>query len=256
MEKKNIFVLRNPSCIRSWKEIYPDAEGEQVRNFSEDDYKDGEIIWRTRHKYVKKLDIPGPNGRLTVVYKHYCEKRFWRYLFRPSLAWRETEGYCLAAAFDIPIAKILSCGENRSFFNLYDSWIMTKYLDHTQDGSVFAGNDSDDPEFLAEKISFCRQNLEYIARLHKAGYTHGGTHPRNFLFQKKPGEKTIQVIWIDLATIRKRKFRLKKHLHDDLRHFLSPLHLSGEELKEMIAYYNQFNPGFSPDPATLHVKIK
>lgn len=256
MENEKIFTLKNNSCIRNWEAVYPDGEGEKVRAFREEDHPNAVIIWQTRHKYVKKLTVSGPEGPLTIIYKHYCEKRFWRYLFRPSLAWREALGYCTAASFGIPTAKILSCGENRSFFRLFDSWIITKFLDHTQDGNIFVKDTSSDPELHREKLSFCKQNLEYIARLHKAGLVHGGTHPRNFLFQKDPGEKDIKVVWIDLATIKKRRFRIQKHFHDDLRHLLAPMGFSLEELTSLIGFYNQHNPGFSPDPATIHIKIK
>ena len=55
--------------------------------------ENAEIIWKTRHKTVWKTALPQQNGGLTVVWKDYTNKRFWRFFFRPSFSAREAAGY-------------------------------------------------------------------------------------------------------------------------------------------------------------------
>ncbi|MEG2075955.1 MAG: lipopolysaccharide kinase InaA family protein, partial [Victivallaceae bacterium] len=192
----------------------------------------GEVIWQTRHKCVTKCEIMVNGIPKTVVFKRYYEKRFFRYLFRPSLAAREAKGYGIVNKVNIPCATLLGYGEVRRGVRLNECFIMTEYLAGTQDGEVFCpgGALKDDSKLRDE---FCRRTLTLLKKLHQQNYIHGGTHPRNFLWSPE-GAEGLSEIWIDLATV-KRGCRGRQQ--EDVEKFLAPLQLTTEQAEKYRRFY-------------------
>ncbi|MBR7121386.1 MAG: hypothetical protein IKC94_04000, partial [Lentisphaeria bacterium] len=120
------------------------------------------VIYRTRHKECRLIAGETP---VPAVFKLYREKRFFRYLFRPSQAYREYCGFQLTSQAGIPVAKVIALGEKRSFLRLKEAFFVTEYLTGFQDGDLFTEPGCD--EELKDR--FIRINLEYLARLHNAG---------------------------------------------------------------------------------------
>jgi hypothetical protein len=84
-------------------------------------------------------------------------------------------------------------------------------------------------------LQLLNENIKRLALLHKAGYTHGGAHPRNFLWIKNDDQ--IESIWLDLATVRKMNKINWKYLLTDLSDFTEYFHLTQEELDNLIQEY-------------------
>ncbi|MCI7642937.1 MAG: lipopolysaccharide kinase InaA family protein [Lentisphaeria bacterium] len=225
------FVSLSQSFVHSWQEFSPDL-AELFRDGDISKFSKGEVIWKTRHKCVTKCEFMVNGVLKTLVFKRYYEKRFFRYLFRPSLAAREAKGYGIVNAADIPCATLLGYGEIRHGVRLNECFLLTEYLAGTRDGEVFCPGGA-----LTERIDlrdeFCRQTLSMLKNLHRKNYIHGGTHPRNFLWrQSEAGD--LSVIWIDLATV-KRGCPGKQQL--DVENFLAPLLLKPEEAEKYRRFY-------------------
>ncbi|MBR7155754.1 MAG: hypothetical protein IKD22_02860 [Lentisphaeria bacterium] len=194
-----------------------------------------EKLWQTRHKVVVRYTVPDgmiPGAKeYQVVWKYYREKRFFRYLFRPSLAFREWRGYKNVEALGIPCAKVLAAAENRRGVKLLDSVFVTEMVRNTGDGDDFCpgGKFENDTEIARE---FAEKNLRLLAKLHKNDFVHGGFTPRNELYSFVPESDAVsgnrlRVVWIDLATCRKVPFFKRKKLQkQDVDCFLSMLKFS------------------------------
>ncbi|MBR2720981.1 MAG: hypothetical protein IKB74_06550 [Lentisphaeria bacterium] len=188
-----------------------------------------ERLWKTRHKTVVRYTVP--RGVLPekedyqVVWKYYLEKRFFRYLFRPSLAFREWKGYKNVEALGIPCAKVLAAAENRRGARLLNSTFVTEMVKCDGDGDDFrpGGKLEHDKELARE---FAGKNLRWLAKLHKNNFVHGGFTPRNELYILTPdsASEQLHVVWLDLATCRKAPFFKRKKLQKkDVDCFLSAL---------------------------------
>ena len=188
-----------------------------------------EKLWKTRHKIVVRYTVPADmfpeHDNFQVVLKCYREKRFFRYLFRPSLAFRVWEGYKLIPAGS-PCAKVLAAAENRRGVRLLNSIFVTEMVQCNGDGDDFCpGGKLENSRELAQE--FAEKNLRLLARLHKSGLVHGGFTPRNELYILDPAKKQLDVVWIDLATCRKAPFFKRKKLQkQDVAGFLSVLKFS------------------------------
>lgn len=206
-----------------------------------------EILWRTSHKMVVRFEVPAAvapdqQENYQVVWKVYHEKRFFRYLFRPSLAFREWEGFQLVAACGIPVGKVLAAAEVRRGVRLTRSMFATEFIPCTGDGDDFMlrGCRREDRELARE---FVEKNLRLLAKLHRAGLVHGGFTPRNELYilkpesESRPGDR-MDVVWIDLATCRKGSlFTRKKRQKKEMEYFLSELRREPEFVEEMRQFY-------------------
>lgn len=206
-----------------------------------------EVLWQTRRKKVVRFAIPpeyapGNPPDYQVVWKFYGEKRFFRYLFRPSLAFREWNGYKLAEDCGIPVAKVLAAAENRRGVRLKDSIFVTEFLRCTGDGDDFrcGGCRVQERELAME---FTRKNLLLLVKLHRAGLVHGGFTPRNELYILKPdgsgqpGDR-MDVVWIDLATCRKVPWLLRRYLQrKELAVFLEQMDFPPETIAELRQFY-------------------
>ena len=194
-----------------------------------------ELLWRTRHKKVIRIQIPpeaAPENRnnYQVVLKSYEEKRFFRYLFRPSLAFREWYGYQAVSGCGIPTAQVVAAEEIRRGLRLVKSVFITEYINCTGDGDDFR-LDGCRVHDKVMALEFTVKNLKLLAKLHRAKLVHGGLTPRNELYiikpeaQRRSGDQ-LDVIWIDLATCRKAPFFQRSRLQKkDVDFFLSLMEL-------------------------------
>lgn len=231
---------------RSVDRISPGFEGAfkflQEQDFERDA---AELLWQTRHKKVVRMEIPSdcaPGGQegFQVVWKYYGEKRFFRYLFRPSQALREWKGFETAAKCGIPVAKVLAAGEVRQGVKLISSYFMTEMVKGSGDGDDFLpGGARESDEALARE--FAEKNLKLLAKLHRSGAVHGGFTPRNELYVLTGDDtdgRRLNVVWIDLATCKKVPFFKRAKLQKkDLDYFLSPWGFSPERREELYKIY-------------------
>ena len=218
---------------------------DSLKNFDPEKDAD-EKLWQTRHKAVVRYTVPSgvlpEKENYQVVWKCYREKRFFRYLFRPSLAFREWKGYKTVEATGIPCAKVLAAAENRRGVKLIDSVFVTEMVQCSGDGDDFCpeGRFENDTGLILE---FAEKNLRLLAKLHRTKLVHGGFTPRNELYilnneASDTGKNRLQIVWIDLATCRKVPFFKRKKLQQkDVDCFLSMLKLSPENKDALYQFY-------------------
>lgn len=196
---------------------------------------DAEVIWKTRHKYVKKIPLPEKLGGGFAVKKYYQEKRFLRYFLRPSLAAREARGFLRVKGVGIPTVEVLGFGENRDGFRLKDAFFITRFMEGLSDAGALVGTEN-----RQDLLDFVTLNAQYLGRLHAAGFSHGGAHPRNFMWRRKDGQ--MEVVWLDLATVRPFKaFGRAARIRLDLADFLEKFSLSAEEVKAALEVYGRYH---------------
>ncbi|MCI5778973.1 MAG: lipopolysaccharide kinase InaA family protein [Lentisphaeria bacterium] len=196
----------------------------------------GDMLSRTRFKEVRALAVPGGNGDIRVAFKVYREKRFWRYLFRPSLAAREARGFAAAAKLGIPLVEILACGERRRRLNLLEAYFVTAFAEGTRTLEYF----HEHPEQRGTLLALLKENIVRLGQLHAAGYIHGGMHPRNVLWRES-GDGGADSIWIDLATVRAISVRRPnwKYVLTDLTDLTEKFELTQPELDQLAAEYRK-----------------
>ena len=234
----NIFTKLKQSLF-SWNYVDKDfcQQWQYLQNLAnnfEGKENSGETIWLTRFKEVQIIDVPNNDNTITkIAFKNYHEKRFFRYFLRPSLAAREANGFKVIASLDIPVVKVLAYGENRKFFNLVDAYFVTKFEEGCKTFLDFGHNPQG--EDRTKLFNLLTENIKRLALLHKAGYTHGGAHPRNFLWNEDNGQ--LQSIWLDLATVRKMSKINWKYLLTDLSDFTEYYQLTQEELDKLMEVY-------------------
>ena len=208
--------------------------------------ENAEIIWKTRHKTVWKTALPQQNGGLTVVWKDYTNKRFWRFFFRPSFSAREAAGYRVAASLGIPVPRLLACGDTRRCIKLKRCFIVTEFMKNSQNGLVFCPGGSMAGEEGLRK-AFCKQNLHNLALLHEAGFRHGTALPQNMLWSINRDSR-METAWIDLEKVRKCSGRkLRKLMKKDLSDFLGNLEFDPETTEQMVNYYTRVRRSIHPD---------
>ncbi len=205
-----------------------------------------EIIWKTRHKTVWKAVLPRKYGGLTIAWKDYTNKRFWRFFLRRSFVAREAAGYRIAEKLGIPVPRLLACGDTRRFFKLRTCFIVTEFIKNAQNGLAFCPGGAMAGEEGSRK-AFCKQNLHSLAILHEAGFRHGTALPQNMLWTINRDSR-METAWIDLEKVRRysgRKLRrlMKKDLHD----FLGNLEFNLETTEQMVNYYNRVRLSIHPD---------
>lgn len=192
-------------------------------------------IWQTRFKDVQLLTVPASQDKsFKIAFKSYREKRFFRYFFRPSLAAREAIGFEVIRNLGIPTVNVLAFGERRILGHLIDAFFITEYEEDTETLLFFNDNPGDRETLL----SLLKENIKYLAKLHAAGFIHGGAHPRNILWRKDNNGK-LESIWLDLASLRKagRGKRYWKYILTDLADFSERFTLTQDELDMIMAEY-------------------
>lgn len=197
----------------------------------------GEMLRRTGFKEVRLVTFPPELGKYRVALKFYRERRFFRYLFRPSLAAREAVGFAVAKRLGIPVAEVLAFGEKRRFLRLAEAYFITRFEEGTQAFDTLIGK----PECHDMLMELLRRDIARLGVLHAAGYIHGGAHPRNFLWRKNANGE-LESIWIDLATVRKKsRFTRRKYMLTDLTHFVEMFKLTKDELDLLMAEYRKYH---------------
>ena len=145
----------------------------------------------------------------------------------------------------IPTAEVLAYGERRSVWWLSSSFMITRFVADTRNGSYFCRG-CDGPGYGApDMMVFCLKLMEMLAQLHRNGYCHGGAHPRNFLWHGSG--KEMRIVWIDLATVKllpDSALRAEKAVAD-LKAFFQPLGLSDVQKLEVLRKYETCNPAYS-----------
>ena len=228
------------SLISSWhwnREDF-DQQWRFLSNQQNPDNKQGETIWKTRFKDVQLIQLPEELGGYRIALKTYAEKRFFRYLLRPSLACREAEGFRVIESLGIPVAQVLAFGEKRNISHLQEAYFITRFEEGTETLLCF----QEHPEEQANLMQLLVENIRYLAQMHAAGYVHGGAHPRNFLW-KKDANGVLQSIWIDLASVRRTPGgkRYWKYILTDLSDFAEGFKLGQENLDLLMAEYRKIH---------------
>ena len=229
------------STVSSWHWNREDFSEQWKRILKEEggsDASDG-TFYKTRFKGVRLLTVPSSGGDYRVAFKTYREKRFIRYLFRPSLAAREARGFDVAASLGIPVVEVLALGEERCCLKLVSAYFVTRFAENTESLLYF----KEHPDRRGDLMRLLKENIAMLAKMHAAGYIHGGAHPRNFLW-RTTADGTIESVWIDLATVRKmspgnRKWW--KYILTDLTDFTEVFQLTQAELDEVMAEYRKVN---------------
>jgi len=204
-------------------------------------FKDGEVIWKTRNKEVRKVTLPAEYGGITLAFKDYNGVKPLRYALRCSKTALEAANYRALAALGIPMATLLFAGDERKHFRLNRSFLATRFAEGYTDGREFlpGGKLRGTPE----QKTFIERNLEYVAKLHSIHCFHKAARVFNFLW-KPLGDGKVDIVWIDVAscrflTIPKRMF--EKFLVKDLANFFRDLELPDAELRDAIDHYRQHN---------------
>lgn len=237
-------VNAEPSCFHSWTWVREDFR-DAFRWLLEHPDFDAEQLWKTRSKSVYKAVCPPELYSGSVAVKSYYEQRFLRYFLRGSLARREAEGYLRVQNLGIPTAEVLAYGERRSVWWLSSSFMITRFVEDTRNGSYFCRT-CDGPGYgTPDMMVFCLKLMEMLAQLHRNGCCHGGTHPRNFLWLGSG--KEMRIVWIDLATVKScpDPSLLAEKAAADLKAFFQPLGLSAEQKLEALRKYEACNPAYS-----------
>ncbi len=201
-------------------------------------------------KEVWRITVPPRHGDYEVVIKTYHRETFsWLRLFDRSNAVTEALNYATLDGLGIPVAETLACGEIRKFGKLKSSFIITRYIDNTIDGSSLmpGGSLADQDEF---RIAFSKKALEIIARAHACGFSHTSFHPNKILISKNSTIDSQDLTLIDVAHGGfKNTMSMRAAIAIDLATFFIDMRLATEEIKLLCAYYLDFNPfcGFTVD---------
>lgn len=218
-----------------------------------------QIIWKTRNKYT--IRIVDDSGK-SEAFKYYRKLRLFPYLYHASPVVREAANYQKMADLGFPMAKLLAVGEKRRFFRPLASFIMTEFAEDYLDGRVFYpdGSMSHESEL---RDDFCRRNFRLLAKLHDAGFYHRGFTPANELWRMRESpdrkEKTMELIWIDVATCRKLPAALlRKKIPEDFVNFLRFYRYEPEEYMQFIRLYCEAAkvPRIGPEELFRAVRIR
>ena len=165
----------------SWSASIP-AFAETLARLRKGALKEGETcsqIYESAGKYVFRGKMDG----FDFAYKTQQGKAFWRYLFRNSLPLRECFHYAVLRNLGIPVPQVLAVGDTRKCFILKESFLVTEFLDRTEDGRVFMPGEKFRSGHEELRHAFAEKHLRELAKLHDGGYFHKAFHPRNRLFR-------------------------------------------------------------------------
>lgn len=219
--------------FRSWSASIP-SFAETLARLRKGALKEGEEcfqIYESAGKYVFR----GKMGGSDFAYKTQQGKAFWRYMFRYSLPLRECFHYAVLRDLKIPVPRVLAVGDTRKCFILKESFLVTEFLDRTEDGRVFMPEGKFRTGHGELRHAFAEKHLRELAKLHDGGYFHKAFHPRNLLFRGDSPE-TMEIFWIDVARLRKMR-NAKRCVVMDLHTFLRDMLLPEKELDELLQVY-------------------
>ena len=217
----------------SWSASIP-AFAETLARLRKGALKEGETcsqIYESAGKYVFRGKMDG----FDFAYKTQQGKAFWRYLFRNSLPLRECFHYAVLRNLGIPVPQVLAVGDTRKCFILKESFLVTEFLDRTEDGRVFMPGEKFRSGHEELRHAFAEKHLRELAKLHDGGYFHKAFHPRNLLFRGDSPEE-MEIFWIDVARLRK-MHNAKRCVVMDLHTFFRDMLLPEKELDELLQVY-------------------
>ena len=216
---------------KSWNSTIPEFENllTKIRNGKLKDTL--ELINVSSGKYVYYGKAEG----FDFAYKTQQGKKFLRYIFRPSLPYREVQNYAVLEKLGIPIPRVIAVGETRKFLILKESFIITEFIHNTFDGRVFVPNGKFRNQHNEIRAEFCKKNIDLLVKLHEAGYFHKAFHARNLLFRGDTPEN-LEVFWIDVARMRKTNNMIFARMLD-LHTFFRDMQLPKSELLSLLTRY-------------------
>ncbi len=241
----------------SWCFSPPEFEAVRKLYLADPDFfRRGEEIWATRHKRVVKLDLPAELGGTTIVFKSARGTKPLRYALRCTKTTLEAANYRAFKELGIPMATLILAGDERKNFRYNASYLGTVFAEGCQDGRVFRPGEA--LQNTPEATSFIRKNLRYLAMLHSIHCFHKAARPYNFLW-KPAGNGEVDVTWIDVASCRfmtTPEFLFRYFMIYDLGTFFLDLQTGDEELREVLRFYLEHNPGCGLDLETLFKKVR
>ncbi len=231
-----------PSRFHSWDWSREDfAEGAEWIRDHPHEIHSGLYLSDTPNKEVWRIMIPDSHGGGEVVIKYYLEATpSWFGLGKRSIAVNEALNYAALEGLGLLVAKPLACGEVRQFGKLKSSYIVTRFIDNTIDGSALMPTG-----YLAEdttlKLAFGRKALEIIARAHVCGFVHSAFHPYKILMDKDDPYNS-QLTLIDIAKGGFNKtLSMRAAIAIDLATFFIDLRLDAANIESLCDHYLQFN---------------
>lgn len=233
----------HPRFSSGWIHVEPGFE-KAGQAFSETPqlFDQGEVIWKTKSKKVRKLVLPPEYGGAPLVFKEYRDNRILRYLFRRTKSTLEAVNYKVFSKLGIPMAPLVFVGDARKNFILGHSFIATRFIEGYADGRTFLPGEK--LRNTPEQKKFIERNLEYTGKIHGLHCFHGGMRVYNFLW-KPLGNGEIDIVWIDVATsrfLRMPEFLFKRYILRDLKNFFRDMKLSEKDLRTALATYKRANP--------------
>ena len=216
---------------------------------------DGNLLTDSAGKQVWKVRLPEEFGSATVAYKFCQGKKPWRYIVGLSHPAREWRNYQVLYKLGIPAAEVLAYGESRRGWKIENSFIVTRFIEGTRDGTDFMPG-GPRHESLALRRKFCELIAPHLATLHRNYFFHKALHPRNVLYRGDTPE-TMEIFFIDVARCR---IRFPWHMRDavlfDLYTPLRDLALPAEESRAFIAAYLEHYPECPFSAAALEHKLR
>lgn len=209
---------------------------------------DGNKLTDSAGKEVWRVELPAELGGAVVAYKFCAGKAPWRYVINLSHPAREWRNYQALYRLKIPAAQVLAYGETRRGVTIQNSFIVTRFIAGTRDGTDFmpGGKRRDDVEL---RKRFCELVAPHLATLHQHGFFHKALHPRNILYRGDTPE-TMEVFFIDVARCRIRfPWRMKSAVLFDLYTPLRDLALPAGESRAFLRAYlaHHVAPPFAPE---------
>ncbi|MBR6373815.1 MAG: hypothetical protein IKS20_11600 [Victivallales bacterium] len=241
--KKALSILK-PSWLGSWKWSMPSfTEALDWLLVHPAKLRNGEYISSTPDKEVWHFQLSEAFGSTQIVFRKidgYKLPLSSRLGMSPSL--KEALNFAVFSSLGIQTPDVLACGESRVLGFLRSSFIITRYIKHSYSGETLMPIGSL-RENVNLRMGFSKNLLRYLAKMHQAGYTSKGFHPRDILFPKQSYEKNPQLIWVgaetNLWTGSKNMFNI---IPLDLVHIFVALRLSTKEIKELCEFYLTCNP--------------
>lgn len=211
-------------------------------NFTPENYP---VIWKTRSKFVLLLTL---NDGTKLAYKAPLKLRSpIRYIFRPGPHGKEAVNFKKLSQTDLPLVKLAAAGEERNFFILKNSFLITEYADGFSDGRDFSiGGKHNSNTLLRDE--FIRRNFQYLAKMHSTGFIHAGFTPANLLYKIRTSPDTegnmLDLKWIDIASCYKPFLRInfKTKAARDLSLFFHYFRLQDNEKISCLESYCSNNP--------------
>ncbi len=240
-----------PNRFKSWRWASEEfIEGAEWIHKHPHEIRTGIYLSDTPNKEVWRITIPNGISDCEVVIKYYLESTpSWTSIGNRSIAVNEALNYAALEGLGIPVAKLLACGEERKFGKLESSFIVTRFISNSIDGSALMPTG-----YLAEdiplKLAFCRKALEIIARAHVCGFVHSAFHPNKILMDKNAPFDAQKLTLIDITRGGFNKaLSMRAAIAIDLATFFIDLRLDAQNIEDLCDYYLKFNTtcGFSAE---------